>query len=72
MTIKSAATRLSEIDDAITACLKAQSANEGDWSIQRARLSELRTMRREVYQEYLAENGNGGCMIINQGIIKRA
>jgi hypothetical protein len=71
VTIKTAAERLSEIDDAISVCLSAQSASEGDWSLVRARLSELQAMRREVYQQYLAETGGYGILQANRGIIRR-
>ena len=55
LTTKSTQERLQEVDDAITACLKAQASGQGDSNITRAALDSLRRYRKELYAELLRE-----------------
>jgi len=57
LTTKSTQERLDEVDDAITACLKAQSSGQGDSNITRAALDSLRRYRKELYATLLREQG---------------
>jgi hypothetical protein len=57
----SASDLLAETEAAISACLKSQAYTIGEREQQRARLSELRELRRDLLQEVQAGNA-GGCM----------
>jgi len=70
MTIKTAAELISEVDDAISATLKAQQMGMGDKLLMKARLKDLYEVRKDLLAQYRSEQGTGG-LAINTGIVSR-
>ena len=70
MTIKTTAELISEVDDAISATLKAQQMGMGDKLLLKARLKDLYEVRKDLMAQYRAETGSGG-LAINTGILFR-
>jgi len=70
MALKSTAELIEEVESAISKTLEALSVGMGDKSVYRNKLSDLYAVRKDLLQQYRAENNTGG-PAFNTGIINR-